>query len=133
MAKQPFYRFDQRHVPPDAVVWPGSVPLPVPPNRPSKIPAAGLYFQLFADGQLQLVAWVEDGQILYLRLDHGKASGYFHVHIAGEQYFEDGRMEDFSPWDDTSEPYPVEQSFESWVRASLERFPGLGRSVLARG
>ncbi|ODT63968.1 hypothetical protein ABS71_13730 [bacterium SCN 62-11] len=130
--RQQFYRFDQRHLPPEAVAWPEAIPLPVPPNRPGRTPSDGIYFQLFPDGQLQLVAWIEKEQMIYLRLDQQKASGYFHVHVGGEQYFEDGRMEDFSPWDDTSEPYFVEQSFEEWVRASLERFPGRGRSVLAQ-
>ncbi|MBX3167419.1 MAG: hypothetical protein KF760_08400 [Candidatus Eremiobacteraeota bacterium] len=128
-----FYRFDKRHIPPRAQDWPAALPVPVPPNRPSQTPPDGVYFRLFEDGQLQLVAWSEKEQMIYLRLDQGKASGYFHVHLGGEQYFEDGRMEDFSPWDDDSPPYFVEQSFEDWVRASLVRFPGLGREVYARG
>lgn len=128
-----FYRFDKRHIPPQAKEWPNSVTVPVPPNRPGDMPPDGVYYKLFEDGQLQLVAWVEKGQMIYLRLDRGQASGYFHVHLGGEQYFADGRMEDFSPWDDDSPPYFVEQSFEDWVRASLVRFPGLGREVYARG
>lgn len=131
--KQQYYRFDERHVPPGARLWPKSEPLPVPPNRPDCAIADGIYYRLFEDGQLQLVAWVEDKAMVYLRLDQGKASGYFHVHLGGEQYFEDGRMEDFSPWDDDSPPYFVEQSFEEWVRASLQRFPGFGRAAIAQG
>lgn len=131
--KAQFYRFDKRHVPPNSQAWPEGLPVPLPPNRPDRLLEDGVYHRFFEDGQLQLVAWAEKGQMIYLRLDRGKASGYFHVHLGGEQYFEDGRMEDFSPWDDDSPPYFVEQSFEDWVRASLVRFPGLGREVYARG
>ncbi|MFN8613194.1 MAG: hypothetical protein U0931_36990 [Vulcanimicrobiota bacterium] len=127
-----FQRFDRRHVPSQARPWPAKMALPTPPNRPGQVPPDGVYYKLFGDGQLQLLAWAEKGQMIYLRLEYGRAAGFFHVHMGGEQYFEDGRMEDFSPWDDSSPPYYVEKSFADWVRDSLVKFPGLDRGALAR-
>lgn len=123
LAWRQFRRFDKSHAPPRSKPWPESVALPVPPNRASALPPDGVYTRCYGDGQLQLVAWVEKGQMIYLRLEHGRAAGHLNMHLGGENYYDDGRMEDFSAWDDDSPPYFVEQSFEEWVRASLARFP----------
>ncbi|MBS2039507.1 hypothetical protein JST97_31260 [bacterium] len=118
-----FCRFDRRHLPSKAKPWPARMMMPKPPNRPHQVPPDGIYYKLYGDGQLELVAWSEKGQMIYLFLEHGRAAGYFHVHLGGEQYYEDGRMEDFTPWDDSSPAYYVEKSFEEWVCESLGRFP----------
>lgn len=98
--------------------------------RPEGVePSAGCYYTLYPSGQLQSVFRVSaHGPTLNLRLEDGRAEGKIVEGSFAEQYYEDGRLEDFSPYDDTSPPYLTELSFVEWVEKALAQISGRRRA-----
>jgi len=50
-----------------------------------------------------------------LRLNENHNGGHFETLMWGQSFYEDGRMEDFSAWDDSSLPYEATGDFKDWV------------------
>ncbi len=80
----------------------------------------GLSYTLYPDGQLKYVFGRTHSVLDYLWLEQGNPGGYFWIMKSGEMYYADGRMEDFSPWDDSSPHYPAELDFPEWVAKAFE-------------
>jgi hypothetical protein len=96
------------------------VPVPLKSSLACPGLADGLYSAVYPSGQLHMLAGVEGGEVsAWVWLADGRAEAWHQAGRLAQKYFPDGRVEDFSPWDDSSKPYFVEQSFEEWVRESL--------------
>lgn len=94
--------------------WPGP-PIPANASATGKVRVPnGVYALYHADGQLRFVCRVVAAQMqCWLNLGADGHSGHFDDGNSGEAYYRDGRMETFSPWDD-SDPFPARVPFQEW-------------------
>lgn len=106
--------------------WPADVPEPTfSQPRATLEMDDGCYGSRWPGGSPRLVARVDGGQLAaWLSLEEDGQAGYFFVAgppWMGERYHRGGQMEDFSPWDDNSKPYPAEVTAEQWSAALMEQ------------
>ena len=94
--------------------WP-SPPIPANANATGKYRMPnGVYALYHADGQLSFLCRVVSAQVqCWLNLAADGRSGHFDEGNTGEAYYADGRMETFSPWDDTA-PFLAKVAFSEW-------------------
>lgn len=108
----------------DYLNWPES---PIPANASAtgkyRLPN-GVYALFYANGQPRFLCRVVSAQVVcWLNLGADGCSGHFDDGNTGEAYYPDGRMETFSPWDDSA-PFPAKVSFAEWsarVTAAVTR------------
>jgi len=119
--------YDMEFALPDgAKPWPGKLkePVPLQSGTPVGDLEDGYYYSLWPDGRARLLALVQGGRLLvWMRIEEHEKAGYFATEGSpwvAQHYYGDGRMEDFSPWDDSSEPYPADKTFEQWIAENLE-------------
>jgi len=110
-------------LPHSAQPWPADreVPRKFSSITPTDL-ADGLYFSRWPNQKLRWVGRVQGGQIVSgLNLESEREAGW--CYLGGPpwvaQSYADGRMEDFSPWDDNSPAYPATQKFGAWVREQI--------------
>jgi hypothetical protein len=94
------------------LAWPSG---PIPGNASAtgkfRMPN-GVYALYHPDGSLRFLCRIVAAQVdcwLNLAAD----SGHFDEGNSGEAYYKDGRMETFSPWDDSA-PFRAKESFAEW-------------------
>jgi hypothetical protein len=113
-------------LPEGAKPWPGSLKEPVPLQSGTPVGDLddGYYYSRWPHGRVRLLALVQGGRLLvWMRIEEHEKAGYFATEGSpwcAQHYYGDGRMEDFSPWDDSSKPYPADMSFEQWLTENLE-------------
>lgn len=103
-----------------ARVWPDGVAEPSwsGPSLSVDFPD-GYFHSRWPDGRLRALILVTQGRVgPWLRLDELGTSGCLWLGNCGEKYYADGLLEDFSPWDDTSKPYPAGISLGEWALQS---------------
>ncbi len=98
----------------DYLPWPEC---PIPANASAtgkyRLPN-GVYALYHTDGRLRFLCRVVSAELeCWLNLGADGRSGHFDDGNTGEAYYKDGRMETFSPWDD-SDPFPAKVPFEQW-------------------
>lgn len=108
----------------DYLAWPEG-PIPANASATGKYRMAnGIYALYHPDGRLRFLCRVVSAQVeCWLNLGADGRSGHFDDGNTGEAYGQDGRMETFSPWDD-SDPFPAKIPFEEWrarVIAAISR------------
>lgn len=118
--EQQFYRFTAEDLDGKGQAWP--VNSEEPRIDDLKPYGDGCYYTTYEDGQLSMVVrkkgdWI--GPVL--RLEHGTANAKVVESSFAEQYFADGRVEGFSPYDDDSPPVPTSKTFSLWVRENLDK------------
>jgi hypothetical protein len=117
-------------LPEEVKPWPAGLDEPVPLQSSPSVGDLedGRYFSRWPEGQLRLLASVKQGRLAaWIRVAEDGRAGYFGAEgppWCAQHYYADGRLEDFSPWDDSSEPYPAEISFEKWVRHYMDSLLG---------
>ena len=116
-----YIRFDESHLSSAWQPWPESEPQPQHTFYQGQGLPNGSYASFYEDGQLRTVGVASGGALSWLWLDYQRAEGWFQSGPCAEKYFPDGRVEDFSPWDDSSDPYPVIKTFEAWTLSFLRR------------
>ena len=88
----------------------------------------GLYFRLWPEGTLRLLARISDGRVReWVRASQSQDSGCCcseDYPRSAQRYYQNGTQEDFSPWDDSSPAYLAERPFAAWLREQVE---SLGR------
>ena len=96
------------------LAWPGS-PIPANASATGKFRMAnGVYALYHSNDQLRFLCRVVSGQVVcWLNLAADGCSGHFDDGNTGEAYYADGRMETFSPWDD-SPPFRAKVPFLEW-------------------
>ncbi len=125
-----YTRFTAENLSSKFAVWPPGLREPRSEEAPISAaarPKPGFYFSTYPNGQLRVIAEVKQGELhRWLWLGDGVASGY--LREAGpfaEQYYPDGRIEGFSPYDDTSPPVLTDMPFAIWVMGAVDTFvPG---------
>lgn len=123
--EQQYHRFENGPWGAKVAPWPQLVPVPLKSSLDCPGLADGLYSAVYPSGQLHMLAGVEGGQIAaWMWLADGRAEAWHQAGRMAQKYFPDGRVEDFSPWDDSSKPYFQEKSFEEWVQESLDQLVG---------
>lgn len=81
----------------------------------------GVYALYHANGEVRFLCRVVSGQVqCWLNLAADGRSGHFDEGNTGEAYYADGRMETFSPWDD-SPPFRAKVTFEEWRAGVLAK------------
>jgi hypothetical protein len=100
--------------------WPPGLQEPrsqTSPEPSAAPPPDGAYYATYPCGQLRVVATAKGGEVeRWLWLGEGVAAGYLKENGPfAEQYYPDGRIEGFSPYDDTSPPELTEMPFAVWV------------------
>lgn len=74
----------------------------------------GIYALYHGDGSLRFLCRLVSGQVdCWLNLSADGRSGHLDQGNTGEAYYQDGRMETFSPWDDSA-PFKATEPFEEW-------------------
>lgn len=113
-----YVRLTLADLPSQARPWPEELPEPARLTRwtPHEMPG-GLYYKAYPSGQLSLVAASAQGTLhSFLLLEDGQPMGY---HSSVQYYYWNGLIEDFSPYDDDSDPEPATMSFQAWVQGYL--------------
>lgn len=106
--------------------WPADLPEPkaLGTSKVVRLPD-GLYEARWPSGRRRLVAFVEGGRVRrWLTLEDGPQAGCLDIGNTAQRYSADGRMENFSPWDDSSPPYAAPISFRDWVAEALREVRG---------
>ncbi len=106
--------------------WPGDRPLPEP-LAPSSVVSLedGLYSARWPNGRLRLFAAVEDGRVRrWLTLEETGKAGCIDLGNTAQTFSAEGRLENFSPWDDNSPSYVAQVDFASWVQEQVRAVVG---------
>ncbi|GMU57980.1 MAG: hypothetical protein AMXMBFR33_71260 [Candidatus Xenobia bacterium] len=123
-----YERLTREEVPSKARPWPSELaePIPMVGQKSWKL-ADGAYYSVYPGGQLRLAARCREHLLSWLLLDQELPWGYFGEPTGGQYYYWNGYLEDFSPWDDDSEPYPCPVPFADWARTHLDEMFGRRR------
>lgn len=113
-----YVRLTAADLPPGARPWPEQLEEPPRLTRWTPYPMPpGLYYTTHPGGQLRLVAAAARGTLhSWLLLEDGLPYGY---HSSAQYYYWNGFIEEFSPYDDDSDPEPAGCSFQAWVQSHL--------------
>lgn len=89
----------------------------------------GRYCSRWPSGALRLLAQVKDGYLeSWIRLNEASTAGDSCRGWFAQRYYSNGQMENFSPYDDDSEPFPATSTFGEWVKEQAELYYSPGKS-----
>lgn len=112
--------------PSEAAPWPERIAEPQFSGPPPALDVPdGLYCSVHPSGRLRLLAKVWRGRLeQWLRLEDGTPAGCYKTEGSpwfGQRFYAEGLVEDFARDDDTSKPYPAEETFLEWASGHRER------------
>jgi hypothetical protein len=83
----------------------------------------GRYYSRWPSGAIRLLAHVKDGYLeSWIRLNESSSAGDSCRGWFAQRYYSNGRLENFSPYDDDSPPFPANSTFGEWVKEQVELY-----------
>ncbi|MFN8606946.1 MAG: hypothetical protein U0931_05410 [Vulcanimicrobiota bacterium] len=87
--------------------------------------ADGLYYRLWPEARLRLLARVSRGRVLHwVSASESQDSGCVcseDYPRSAQRYYSNGTIEDFNPWDDDSPAYAADRPFSAWLKVQIYR------------